>query len=231
MRRAAPSARRPRRCARPRPRRRADGAAIGRRTTSSLPWPTPALWAPIRPPCISTSLFDSDRPMPRPPCERSSADCTWPNISKIDGQLRGGDADAGVDHAHHRVAALALDRERDPAAARRVLGGVDEQVREHLRQPSQVAVDRDRLGRQTGLERVAGGVDRRLRDLDRLLEHAPAAAGAPCAAGAGRAPSARRRAGPRADATSAPPGARSRRDTTRPGHRPGPSCAARGPRS
>ena len=98
------------------------------------------------------------------------------------GQLRGGDADAGVAHAHHRVAALALDRERDPAAARRVLGGVDEQVREHLRQPRQVAVDRDRLGRQAGLERVAGGLDRRLGDLDRLLEHAPAAAAAPCAA-------------------------------------------------
>ena len=154
------------------------------------------------------------------PASGRAPPATWPNISKMPRQLRGGDADAGV--AHRTTASLPS---RSTASAirpprGRVLGGVDQQVGEHLRQPRQVAVDRrSRSAGRASVERVAGGVDRRLRDLDRLLDHASPAQALAAQLRAGRVPCARRRAGRRAGATSAPPGARSRRGTTRPGHR------------
>jgi hypothetical protein len=37
---------------------------------TALPWPS--LWASTDPPCISTSIFTSDRPMPNPLCARSN---------------------------------------------------------------------------------------------------------------------------------------------------------------
>ena len=53
--------------------RRARPGRGGRRTTNSLPRPGPSLRASTVPPCISTRLFTSVRPMPSPPCERSPA--------------------------------------------------------------------------------------------------------------------------------------------------------------
>src|SRR6185369_9120828 len=58
-------------------------AASGKRTSNSLPLPTPSLLAAIVPPCSSTSLRASDRPMPCPPCACGLADSTCPNMSKI----------------------------------------------------------------------------------------------------------------------------------------------------
>ena len=55
----------------------------GRRTTNSLPCPSPALCASTDPPCISTSRFTSVKPMPSPPCDRSSARSTCVNMSKM----------------------------------------------------------------------------------------------------------------------------------------------------
>ena len=45
-------------------------------------------------------------------------------------------------HGHHRLARLAPGAEHDPAALGRVLGGVVEQVGEHLRQPGRIGVAR-----------------------------------------------------------------------------------------
>ena len=63
----------------------AFGTTTGRRTTNSLPDPS-LLWASIRPPCISTSWWASARPMPRPPCERSSERAPCVNRSKMLGK-------------------------------------------------------------------------------------------------------------------------------------------------
>jgi hypothetical protein len=60
-------------------------AMIGRRTTNSLPCPTPALWASTVPSCISTRLFTSVRPIPNPLTERSSDVSICTNISKMRG--------------------------------------------------------------------------------------------------------------------------------------------------
>ena len=72
----------------------AGGPAGGRRTRCPGRGPR---CAPRRvPPCISTSRLTSVRPMPRPPCDRSSDRSTWVNISKTLRQHLGRDADAVV---------------------------------------------------------------------------------------------------------------------------------------
>ena len=53
----------------------------GKRITNSLPWSAPSLWASMVPPWSSTSRRTSVRPMPSPPCERSSERSTCVNIS------------------------------------------------------------------------------------------------------------------------------------------------------
>src|SRR5207253_7951004 len=52
-------------------------------TTNSLPFPGPSLNALTVPPCSSTSLRTSVRPMPRPPAVRSPRRSPCVNISKI----------------------------------------------------------------------------------------------------------------------------------------------------
>src|SRR5471030_9287 len=67
-------------------RRSACGAAQrGRRSVKVLPVPTPALAASMPPPCSSASRRTSDRPMPRPPCARSSVRLPWTNTSNTCG--------------------------------------------------------------------------------------------------------------------------------------------------
>ena len=61
------------------------------------------------------------------------------------GQLVGGDADAGVPDRHHDVAALPLGGQPDAPAPLAVLGGVVQQIHEHLGQPGRVGVHDDRL--------------------------------------------------------------------------------------
>ena len=140
---------------------------------NSLPWPGPSLWASMVPPCSSTSRWTRVRPMPSPPCDRSSDRSTCVNRSKMRGSMLGGDADAGVPHPHDGLAAFPLGGEPDVAAPLGVLGGVVEQVREHLRQPGRVGVQGDRLGRQGDGEFVAACLDERAAGLDGHLQRPP----------------------------------------------------------
>src|ERR1041385_4781039 len=63
----------------------AGGCCSGRRTTNSLPRPRPGLDASTHPECSSTSRRTTVRPMPRPPCERSSASLACAKKSKMCG--------------------------------------------------------------------------------------------------------------------------------------------------
>ena len=125
----------------------------GSRTVNSLPWPSPALRAQISPPCISTRLFVSDRPMPSPPWARSSAVLDCPNISKMCGICAG----AMPMPVSWTMTTTAAPSRRTltvmPTAGRRVLGGVDQQVGEDLGEARQVALEGDRLGRQVDCRR------------------------------------------------------------------------------
>jgi len=55
----------------------------GRHTVNSLPLPRPALRADTVQPCISTNVFTSDRPIPKPAWARSTEVSTCANNSKI----------------------------------------------------------------------------------------------------------------------------------------------------
>ena len=108
-----------------------------------LPWPGPALVASTLPPCISTSRLTSVRPMPSPPARaptsgRPGRTSRTPRAASV-----ARDADAVVGDAQDGVAAVAQRRDVDPAAGRRVLGSVVEQVGDDLRQPRHVAVEDD----------------------------------------------------------------------------------------
>ena len=61
----------------------------------------------------------------------------------------GRDADAGVVHLQHRVDALTLDPDADPAARRRELDGVVQQVQQQPLQPARVAQDVTGAGAST----------------------------------------------------------------------------------
>lgn len=95
------------------------------------------------------------------------------------GQQRGRHADAVVDHAQHRPGLpalllgrlLALQDDAHVPAARGVLGGVVQQVHDHLREPRLVALHRQRLGRQVHLEPVLIGLDERAAGVHRLAHH------------------------------------------------------------
>ena len=62
------------------------GSAAGTRTTISLPRRGPSLCASTRPPCMATRLFTSVRPMPSPPCDRSSERSPCTKRSKTRGK-------------------------------------------------------------------------------------------------------------------------------------------------
>ena len=83
---AGPPARTPERAPAP---RLLAASPSGRRTVNVLPRPTPGLSAVTLPPCSSTSRRTSARPMPRPPCARSSLRPTWVNISNTSGRASG----------------------------------------------------------------------------------------------------------------------------------------------
>ena len=82
--------------------------------------------------------------MPSPPCDRSSDPSTCENMSKTRGNWSAGmPMPVSLTDTTH-VAPLPLDGQPDVAAPVGVLGGVVQQVREHLRQPGQVGVHDDR---------------------------------------------------------------------------------------
>ena len=74
-----------------RPRRLSASCAalIGRRISTSVPWPGPGLRISIRPSCISTRRRASVSPMPRPPADRSRVGSACWNISNTRGRASG----------------------------------------------------------------------------------------------------------------------------------------------
>ena len=85
-------------------------------------------------------------------------------------QQLGRDAAALVfDDDLHQAIAFA-QAQRDAAVGRRELGGVAEQVAQHLRQAHRVADDPQRLARQVDLDRARTLFERRLRELERTRD-------------------------------------------------------------
>ena len=146
---------------------------------NSAPRPSPSLRASTRPPCISTSRFTSVSPMPRPPSARSSVRSACVNRSKTCGS-RFGAIPSPVSRTRMAThVAFALRLEADLPAIVRVLGGVVEQIREHLRDAREIAHRVGPAARQVHREVMLAQPDERtarldgrlhdLRELDRLL--------------------------------------------------------------
>jgi hypothetical protein len=108
--------------------------------------------------------------MPRPPCERASRALDLTEHLEDVRQLALVDADAAVLHRDCDLVVFDSRRETDSPTGRGVLRGVDQQVRDDLREPRQVAFEGNRLRRQIDRQRVARSIDDRLRDLDRTLD-------------------------------------------------------------
>ena len=79
--------------------------------------------------------------MPSPPCDRSSDRSTCVKMSKTCGSISAGMPTPVSRTLTDDVASSPLDLERDPAARLGVLGGIVQQVRDHLREPGRVGVD------------------------------------------------------------------------------------------
>ena len=124
-----PAAVRRRRLPRPAPR------VIGKRISTSVPWPRPGLRMSIRPSCISTSRRASVSPMPSPPLDRSRIGLGLLEHVEDAGQDVRSDADAGIADAHDGLTGLLVRGEPDVAAARRELHRVVEDVRKDLHEP------------------------------------------------------------------------------------------------
>ena len=167
-------------------RSRAAGAS-GRVTTNSLPLPRPRLRASIAPPCSATRPRVSDRPMPRPPSERSSADVACENISNSCGSSSGAIpmplSCTLITASVARHSCLHADQ----AARIGVLRRVGQQIREDLREAHRIGIDGDRRRREIDDEPVSARLDQRPRGVDRCGEAVLRGRGAPCAAPACRA--------------------------------------------
>ena len=136
---------------------RRPSIGAGRRTTNSLPRPGPSLRAATVPPCISTRLRTRLRPIPRPPCERSSRRSAWVNRSKMCGSISAAMPDARRPGRRTTASSPSrLDRQDDPAAGVGVLGGVGQQV---VERPAPAGSGRPRAGRlgRGSRDRQAGG--------------------------------------------------------------------------
>ena len=80
--------------------------------TNSLPRPAPSLAAVSVPPCSSTSIRASVRPIPSPPSECASVRSPWVKRSKTRRESLGRDADAGVADPENGLAARPSLRRR-----------------------------------------------------------------------------------------------------------------------
>ena len=107
--------------------------------TNVLPWPS-SLSTQIRPPCSSTSRFESASPRPVPSRCSTPASVCW-NSSKIRSWSSRGDAGPGVGDGHPHLAVDLRRADVDRAPGGRELHGVREQVEDHLPDPALVAVD------------------------------------------------------------------------------------------
>ena len=83
---------------------------------------------------------------------------------------------------HHRLAVFGRHGERDVPAAIGVLGGVVEQVGEHLHEARGIGVERQRPGRQRHRELLPLLDDHRAADLHRLQQERAELHAAPCGA-------------------------------------------------
>ena len=116
-------------------------AAGGQVTTNSLPLPEPLLNASTRPSCSATSDLTMLRPSPSPPSERSSPCRPCTNRSNTTGSISLRMPMPVSLTATRIIIAHAFGADGDRPARRRVLGGVRQQVPEHLRESRLVAVD------------------------------------------------------------------------------------------
>jgi len=82
-----------------------------------------------------------------------------------------GDADPRVLDRDHDLVALERGGERDAPTARGVLGAVGQEVAKHLREPGEIDVQDDRLGRQRDDQLMRGRGDQRACHLGRLGDH------------------------------------------------------------
>ncbi|MCY1213798.1 hypothetical protein D9M72_255950 [compost metagenome] len=80
-------------------------------------------------------------------------------------------AGAVVAHLDHRDALLRAQHDADRSAGRRVLGGVVEQVREHLREPHRIAAHHERLAAQVHVQRVPGAFEHGPAQFEGVLDH------------------------------------------------------------
>ena len=129
--------------------------------------------AVIVPPCSSTSRLTRARPMPSPPCERSSVRFTWVNISNTSVSIVGRDAKPGVRDADNDFVVLPYGRQLDAAALGRVLGSVGEQVAHDLGKRVGSASSQSGSSGRTSLQRVPRGVNHGSARLDGDLDHGP----------------------------------------------------------
>ena len=111
--------------------------------------------------------------MPRPPWERSSERSTWVNRSKT---LESISAAMPIPLSRTRKTASLPDRVRSrsilpPSVC--ILGGVVQQVGEHLGDPYQVGVHRQGYRRRGQRQHVLARIDQRPADLDRAGDDRP----------------------------------------------------------
>ena len=154
-----------------------SGSISGSQSTNSLPWPGPSLKPSTSPPCSWAMRRASVRPTPRPPRRARE------RLVLLREQLEGVRQELGVDpfarvldRDLHRLRG-APDADRHRARLEAELGGVDDEVRERLREPAAVAADEQALVGNVDVEPVAALVqlvvaarDGRLDDaLDRHL--------------------------------------------------------------
>ena len=80
--------------------------------------------------------------MPRPPCVRRSERFTCVNMSNTVDRCSGRDADPVVANRHHGFAVFGADIDPDVTAGIGVFRSVVDQIREYLREPDRIAVQR-----------------------------------------------------------------------------------------
>ncbi len=110
--------------------------------------------------------------MPSPPWPRSGSVAPGEEVEHRRQRL-GGDADSGVGHGDRGVTSLARHAQRDPAARGGELGGVVQDVGQHLDQPGLVAVDGQQLVGHVDGQHVPTCIDGRPRRLDRPGDDRP----------------------------------------------------------
>ena len=152
----------------------AEAGAAGSSSVNVLPCPCPALWAKAVPPCLRATerTMKSPRPLPLARTATLGGNAIEPLEDAF--QLRRGDADAVVGHAHgDAVVVQLLELDDDLRLALRVLHRVVEQVPDRGLQLLAVAEHDRVVGVLDVLERLGPEVEPRPRQLDALARDLP----------------------------------------------------------